>query len=82
MAWVKNCNVNRNASDFFKNSDMALETCLNFKTSETLVETYTNLYEIEGRKQQKDFITVSHLIGIEMYDVQRIENKLVEWMSE
>ncbi len=27
---------------------MALETCLNFKTSETLVETYTHLYETAG----------------------------------
>ena len=45
---MKNCNVNRNASDFFKNSDMALETCLNFKTSEILVETYTHLYETGG----------------------------------
>lgn len=75
--------IDNNASDFFQNTDIALNTCLNFKTFEKLVDTYTHLYETGGMETaERLYLRVALDWERKTNDVSSVENKLVEWMSE
>jgi len=75
--------IDNNASDFFQNTDIALNTCINFKTSDKLVDTYMQLYETGGMETaERLYLRVALDWNMKANDVSRVENKLVEWMSE
>jgi len=75
--------INNNASDYFQNTDKVLTTCLNFKTTEELVDTYISLYETGGMETaERLYFRIALDWNMEAEDVSSVENKLVEWMSE
>lgn len=72
-----------NASDFFQNKDEALRTCLNFDISEDLADTYARLYETGGMETaERLYLRIALDWERNIEDVKRVENKLVQWMSE
>lgn len=71
------------ASNFFQNKDEALKVCLNFKTSNKLVDTYNRLYETGGMETGKRlYLRVALDWERTDIEVKSIENKLIQWMSE
>lgn len=82
-AIVPDITVENNASDFFQNTDAALNTCINFKASKELVDTYTTLYETGGMKTaERLYLRVVLDWEQTTNDVSKVEEKLVEWMSD
>jgi hypothetical protein len=75
--------IDNNASDYFQNTDMTLNACLNFKTSNKLVDTYISLYETGGiETAERLYYRIALDWNMTTNDVSSVENKLVEWMSE
>lgn len=57
--------------------------CLNFKTSNKLVDTYNRLYETGGMETGKRlYLRVALDWERTDIEVKSIENKLIQWMSE
>lgn len=75
--------IENKASDFFYNKDTALTTCLNFKVSEELVDTYINLYETGGMQTaERLYLRVALDWERTPKEVSNVQDKLVEWMSD